>query len=182
MILLVNGPNLNLLGEREPEIYGRETLFDVERMVRQVCAERGVEVKAFQSNSEGALLDFIQAHRKEAEGVILNPGALSHTSRALPDCLRALKCPTVEVHLSNIHARESWRRESFVSEAARGGIFGLGVLGYKFAAEYLCRGLGGKPRVEPPSVAEAEPAKRAQLQGFSEEPLPVDPSARGDYE
>ncbi|HEX9291461.1 MAG TPA: type II 3-dehydroquinate dehydratase, partial [Anaeromyxobacteraceae bacterium] len=97
MILLVNGPNLNLLGEREPEIYGRETLADVERMVTEACAAYGLEVKAFQSNWEGALLDFLQEHRHEAQGVILNPGALTHTSRALPDCLRSLPCPTIEV-------------------------------------------------------------------------------------
>ncbi|HEX7489035.1 MAG TPA: type II 3-dehydroquinate dehydratase, partial [Anaeromyxobacteraceae bacterium] len=109
MILLVNGPNLNLLGEREPEVYGYATLADVVRMVGETCAAYGVGVKAFQSNAEGAILDFLQEHRRAAQGVILNPGALTHTSRALPDCLKALPCPTIEVHISNIHAREAWR-------------------------------------------------------------------------
>jgi 3-dehydroquinate dehydratase-2 len=138
MILLVNGPNLNLLGEREPEVYGRETLADVERMVSAVCAGYGLEVKAFQSNWEGALIDFLQTHRKRALGVILNPGALTHTSRALADCLKALTCPTIEVHISNVHAREPWRRESFISPVARGQIVGLGIAGYHYAALYLC--------------------------------------------
>src|SRR5512140_855690 len=115
MILLVNGPNLNLLGEREPDVYGHETLADVERMVSEACAGYGLEVKAFQSNWEGALLDFLQEYRHVAQGVILNPGALTHTSRALGDCLRALPCPAIEVHVSNIHGREAWRRESLVA-------------------------------------------------------------------
>ena len=137
MILLVNGPNLNLLGEREPEIYGSDTLDDVERMVRETCAGYGLEVEAFQSNSEGAILDFLQEHRREAQGVILNPGALTHTSRALPDCLRALPCPTIEVHISNIHAREEFRHHSVVSAVATGVICGLGVDGYRLALHHL---------------------------------------------
>ncbi|HET9596718.1 MAG TPA: type II 3-dehydroquinate dehydratase, partial [Anaeromyxobacteraceae bacterium] len=156
MILLVNGPNLNLLGEREPEIYGYETLADVERMVHEACAAYGVEVKAFQSNWEGAILDFLQEHRAVAQGVILNPGALTHTSRALPDCLRALPCPTVEVHISNIHAREAWRHESFVAPAAQGQITGLGVSGYYFAALHLCSQIAA--RAEAAGAAEADPA------------------------
>jgi 3-dehydroquinate dehydratase II len=139
MILLVNGPNLNLLGEREPDVYGHETLADVERMVADTCAAYGLEAKAFQSNWEGALLDFLQEHRHEAQGVILNPGALTHTSRALPDCLRALPCPTIEVHISNIHAREEWRHRSFISPVARGVVMGLGVAGYPLAIEGLYR-------------------------------------------
>ena len=139
MILLVNGPNLNLLGEREPEIYGSDTLDDVERMVRETCAGYGLEVEAFQSNSEGAILDFLQEHRREAQGVILNPGALTHTSRALPDCLRALPCPTIEVHISNIHAREEFRHHSVVSAVATGVICGLGVDGYRLALQHLAQ-------------------------------------------
>jgi 3-dehydroquinate dehydratase-2 len=138
MILLVNGPNLNLLGEREPEVYGRETLADVERMVSDACAAYGLEVKAFQSNWEGAILDFLQEHRHEAEGVIVNPGAFAQTSRALHDCLKALSCPTVEVHISNVHAREAWRRESVIAPATAGQIVGLGVAGYYYAALHLC--------------------------------------------
>jgi len=138
MILLVNGPNLNLLGEREPDLYGRETLADVERMVAETCAGYGLSVKAFQSNWEGALLDFLQEHRREARGVIVNPGALTHTSRALADCLKALPCPAVEVHVSNIHAREAWRHESVIAPVVQGQIAGLGVRGYHYAALHLC--------------------------------------------
>jgi len=138
MILLVNGPNVNLLGERQPEIYGYDTLEDVERMVSETCAAYGLEVRAFQSNWEGALLDFLQEHRHEAHGVILNPGALAQTSRALADCLRALPCATIEVHVSNIHAREPWRSDSLVAQAARGHIVGLGIAGYYYAAVHLC--------------------------------------------
>jgi 3-dehydroquinate dehydratase II len=145
MILLVNGPNLNLLGEREPAIYGTTTLADVERMVREHCAARGVEVRAFQSNHEGALVDFIQEHRKAARGIILNGGALTHTSYALRDCLEAVRIPTVEVHLSHIHAREPFRHVSLVAPACRGQITGLGVRGYLFAASWLLDEMGAKP-------------------------------------
>jgi 3-dehydroquinate dehydratase II len=145
MILLVNGPNLNLLGEREPAIYGTTTLADVERMVREHCAARVVEVRAFQSNHEGALVDFIQEHRKAARGIILNGGALTHTSYALRDCLEAVRIPTVEVHLSHIHAREPFRHVSLVAPACRGQITGLGVRGYLFAASWLLDEMGAKP-------------------------------------
>jgi 3-dehydroquinate dehydratase II len=138
MILLVNGPNLNLLGEREPEVYGHETLADVERVVADTCAAYGVEVKPFQSNWEGAILDFLQEHRQIARGVILNPGAFTHTSRALHDCLKALPCPVIEVHISNIHLREPWRRRSVTAPATQGQIVGLGISGYYYAALHLC--------------------------------------------
>ncbi len=138
MILVVNGPNLNLLGEREPDIYGRATLAEIEQMVRDACAPYGLEVLAYQSNWEGALIDFLQEHRAEARGVILNAGALTHTSRALHDCIRSLRCPTVEVHISNVHAREEWRRESVVAPACLGQIAGLGISGYHYAALHLC--------------------------------------------
>jgi 3-dehydroquinate dehydratase-2 len=144
MILLVNGPNLNLLGEREPEVYGATTLADIERMVREHCAARGVEVRAFQSNHEGALLDFIQEHRKAAHGMILNGGALTHTSYALRDCIQGVRIPTVEVHISHIHAREPFRSTSLVAPACRGQITGLGVRGYLLAATWLLDELGAK--------------------------------------
>lgn len=144
MILLVNGPNLNLLGEREPDVYGCETLTDVEQSVMATCAGYGIEVKALQSNCEGAIIDFLQLHRKDAQGVIINPGAFTHTSRAIPDCLRALPCPTVEVHISNVYAREPWRHESFVAPVAMGQIAGFGVAGYRFAAIHLCERLGAR--------------------------------------
>ena len=146
MILLVNGPNLNLLGEREPEVYGRTTLAEIEKMVRDACAGWNVEVKPFQSNSEGALIDFIHEHRKSARGIIINPGALTHTSIALFDCLKAVTAPAVEVHISNLHAREEWRRKSVVAGACRGQITGLGVRGYILAAEWVCAEIGARPR------------------------------------
>ena len=149
MILLVNGPNLNLLGEREPEIYGRTTLAEVEEMVRKAVEAWKVEgwkprVEAFQSNSEGALIDFIQSKRKEAKGLILNPGAFTHTSIALHDCLKAMPFPAVEVHISNLHTREEFRRTSLTAAACRGQIAGLGVRGYLLAAEWLCAEIASK--------------------------------------
>jgi len=202
MILLVNGPNLNLLGEREPEVYGQETLADVERMVEEACAAYGVEVKAFQSNWEGALLDFLQEHRHQAQGVILNPGALTHTSRALADCLRALPCPTIEVHISNVHAREAWRRESFVSPATHGQVVGLGTSGYYYAALHLCGLLSAQAAAasEQETAAEQPAAEGQRLdrqqrsggagrstgggepQSDPDEAIPVDVNARGEYE
>jgi 3-dehydroquinate dehydratase-2 len=146
MILLVNGPSLNLLGEREPELYGRVTLAEIEAMVRNACAAWNVVVKPFQSNHEGALIDFIQEHRKQARGLILNPGAYSHTSYALHDCLRSVSAPAVEVHLSNLHAREEYRRTSVVAPACRGQIIGLGIRGYILAAEWLCAEIGAQPK------------------------------------
>jgi 3-dehydroquinate dehydratase-2 len=157
MILVVNGPNLNLLGEREPEIYGSTTLADVEQMVREACAPYGMEVMAYQSNWEGALIDFLQEHRADAQGVILNAGALTHTSHALHDCLRSLPCPTVEVHISNVHAREEWRRQSVIAPACLGQITGLGVSGYHYAALHLCALAGSRL----PEDAEDEPAPSA---------------------
>lgn len=138
MILLVNGPNLNLLGEREPDVYGSATLSDVEQLVRDACAPYGVEVMTYQSNWEGALVDFLQEHRGDAQGVILNAGAFTHTSYALHDCIRSLPCPTIEVHISNVHAREEWRRQSVLAPACAGQIVGLGVSGYHYAALHLC--------------------------------------------
>jgi 3-dehydroquinate dehydratase II len=138
MILLVNGPNLNLLGEREPEIYGRTTLREIEDMVRQACAGWNVSITPFQSNHEGQLVDFIQEHRRSARGIIINPGALTHTSVALHDCIKAVGLPAIEVHLSNVHAREEFRRTSIIAGACRGQIAGLGPRGYLLAAEWLC--------------------------------------------
>ena len=155
MILLVNGPNLNLLGEREPDVYGRTTLAEVEALVRDACAAWNVEVKAFQSNHEGALVDFIHEHRKVARGIVLNPGALTHTSYVLHDCLKSVPhVPVIEVHLSNLHAREAFRRTSVVAPACRGQITGLGMRGYLLAAEWLCAEIGAVP-VEREGAAKA---------------------------
>ncbi|HET6436490.1 MAG TPA: type II 3-dehydroquinate dehydratase [Anaeromyxobacter sp.] len=148
MILLVNGPNLNLLGEREPDIYGRTTLHEIEKLVRDACAGWNVEVKSFQSNHEGALIDFLQEHRARARGIIINAGAYTHTSYALHDCLKALPVPAVEVHISNLYAREAFRRQSMIAPACRGQIVGLGIRGYLLAAEWLCAEIGATPREE----------------------------------
>jgi 3-dehydroquinate dehydratase II len=139
-LLVVNGPNLNLLGSREPELYGATTLAQIEAMVRERAAEMGCEAVCFQSNSEGALLDFLQREAPEAVGVVLNPGALTHSSYALYDCLRAVQAPVVEVHLTNLHARgerERFRSRSVTAPAAAGVITGLGPKGYLLAMEYL---------------------------------------------
>jgi 3-dehydroquinate dehydratase-2 len=136
-IYVLNGPNLNLLGEREPEIYGRESLADIEAGVRAHARERGWDVVCRQSNREGELVDWIQEARTAASAVILNAGGYSHTSIALLDACRALAIPIVEVHLSNPFAREPYRRHSFVSEAAKGMICGFGASGYLLALDAL---------------------------------------------
>jgi 3-dehydroquinate dehydratase-2 len=164
MILLVNGPNLNLLGEREPDVYGRTTLREIEELVRAACAGWNVGVTAFQSNHEGQLLDFIQEHRRSARGIIVNPGALTHTSFALHDCLKAVALPAIEVHISNVHAREEFRRTSVVAPACRGQISGLGPRGYLLAAEWLCAETA-RPVSIAAGAARAVRAKRAARRG-----------------
>lgn len=138
-ILLVNGPNLNLLGVREPSVYGTDTLDDVVGLVTETAAEFGIEVRAVQSNHEGALLDAIHAARTDCDAIIINPGALTHTSIALRDALTGVSLPVVEVHLSNIHAREEFRHHSYVSPIAAFVIAGAGVQGYEFAVRGLVR-------------------------------------------
>jgi len=136
-IVVVNGPNLNLLGKREPEIYGTRSLEDLNQVVRAKAGELGLDVTLFQSNDEGAIIDFLHQHAPGSAGVVINPGALSHCSLALYDCLQALALPVVEVHLSNIHAREEFRSRSVTARAARGVITGLGFVGYELALEFL---------------------------------------------
>lgn len=137
-VLVVNGPNLNLLGTREPDVYGRTTAAEIEAMVRARAGELGCEVDFFQSNWEGAVLDHLQQHAPGAAGVVLNPAALMYSSYALYDCLRAIRTPVVEVHLSNIYARqEAFRSHSLTAPAAVAVITGLGPRGYLYAMEYL---------------------------------------------
>lgn len=135
-ILVLNGPNLNLLGQREPEIYGRETLDDIEQLCRNRASDLGVELAFLQSNSEGALVDELQKHA-DWDGVILNGAAYTHTSLALADALAAFRPPVVEVHLSNIHAREEIRHRSLTAPHAWGIISGFGYRGYLAALDLL---------------------------------------------
>ncbi len=138
-VVVVNGPNLNLLGTREPAIYGTRSLDDLNEVVRAKAGQLGFEVSLFQSNDEGAIIDFLHRHGPGSAGIVINPGALSHYSLALYDCLQALALPVVEVHLSNIHAREEFRSRSVTARAARGVITGLGFLGYELALDYLAK-------------------------------------------
>ncbi len=136
-ILVVHGPNLNLLGTREPEVYGAHTLKQIDDDLRQKAQEAGVQLDSFQSNHEGALVDRIQAAGRDGTRfIIINPAAYTHTSVAIRDALAAVALPFVEVHLSNIHRRESFRHHSYVSELAVGVICGLGPLGYQLALQY----------------------------------------------
>ena len=135
-VLILNGPNLNLLGEREPDIYGRETLAELEAQCRERAATLGIELEFAQSNSEGELVDLLQA-RRDRDGVILNAAAYTHTSLALADALAAFEPPVVEVHLSNIHAREEIRRRSLTAPHAWGLISGFGFRGYLAALDLL---------------------------------------------
>lgn len=133
-ILVLHGPNLNLLGTREPEVYGTDTLADIDARLAKFANGQQVQLVSFQSNSEGALIDRIHAAKGESVGfIVINPGALTHTSIALRDALLAVSIPFIEIHLSNVHAREPFRQHSYLSDKAVGVICGLGSLGYEFA-------------------------------------------------
>jgi len=138
-ILILNGPNLNLLGVREPQIYGADTLADIEEACLERAAALGLEIEFRQSNHEGQLVDWIQEARENAHGIVINPGGYTHTSVAILDALRAAEVPVIEVHISNIHRREPFRHRSYVSQAATGIIAGFGAHGYVLALEAMAR-------------------------------------------
>lgn len=139
LIFVLNGPNLNLLGERQPEVYGRETLADLEAACRQEGEQSGLAIDFRQTNHEGVLIDWVQEARRSAGGLLLNAGAYTHTSVALLDALSVLTIPVIEVHLSNVFRRESFRHHSYVSPAATGVVAGLGFDGYRLALRALAR-------------------------------------------
>lgn len=141
-IFVLNGPNLNLLGQRQPEIYGRETLADIEAACRNLAGELGFALRFHQSNAEAALIDWIHEARLEAAGIVINPAAYTHTSVAIRDALAACDLPVIEVHLSNVHAREAFRHHSYVSGVASAVIAGCGPQGYEFAILRLARLVG----------------------------------------
>jgi len=138
-ILLINGPNLNLLGTREPEVYGSDTLKDVETAAERQCHNFDISLSTFQSNHEGAIIDRIHEARGRCDFIVINPGGFTHTSVALRDALLGVQIPFVEVHVSNIHAREAFRRHSYLSDQATGVICGLGVFGYTAAIDFAAK-------------------------------------------
>ena len=141
-VTLLNGPNLNLLGKRQPEIYGHETLADVEAAVQALAGELGLEVEAHQSNHEGVLVDLIQGARGQSQAILINPAAYSHTSVAILDALNAFEGIVIEVHISNIHKREAFRHHSYVSARADGVIAGCGTEGYLLGLRRIASLLG----------------------------------------
>ncbi len=136
-ILVINGPNLDMLGKRESSLYGVKSLADIELLIEEKARDLDVDVETFQSNSEGAIIDYLQAAASNAEGIVINAGALTHYGLSLRDALVDSRLPIVEVHLSNIHARDEFRRKSVVADIAQGQIAGLGWRGYIFALEFL---------------------------------------------
>jgi 3-dehydroquinate dehydratase-2 len=140
-ILVINGPNLNLLGTREPEKYGNQTLKELESELKALGKTQGIEVEFFQSNHEGALIDAIHAAQKESDAILINPGGLTHTSVSLRDALLGVALPFIEVHISNIHAREEFRSVSLLSDIANGTITGLGPMGYELGIIALAKKL-----------------------------------------
>ncbi len=142
-ILVLHGPNLNLFGRREPHIYGRVTLDEINARLTRLAGELGANLVIVQSNHEGVLIDTCHAHIDSAAGAIVNPGGLTHTSVALHDCIKAMPFPVIEVHMTNVYAREHFRRQSLIAQVARGSIIGFGPLSYVLAldaAAHLCKG------------------------------------------
>ncbi len=144
LIYILNGPNLNLLGKRQPQIYGHETLADVEADCRNVAAESGHNVNMLQSNHEGQIVDWVHEARDKAAGIVINAGAFTHTSIAILDALNAYDGPVMEVHISNVHKRESFRHHSYISQRADGIIVGCGVHGYSLAVRRVAAILASK--------------------------------------
>ena len=144
-VLVIHGPNLNLLGEREPEIYGRIQLRDIDRELKRLGRELGLAVDSFQSNSEGAIVDRIQKARNRSDLILINPGAYTHTSIAIRDALAAIAVPVIEVHLSNVYRRESFRHHSTIADLAVGRIMGFGAEGYYLALRAAARLLSRAP-------------------------------------
>ncbi|HEV2678220.1 MAG TPA: type II 3-dehydroquinate dehydratase [Aliidongia sp.] len=142
IVYVLNGPNLNLLGKRQPEIYGHETLADVEAECRRVGTELGLEIRFHQSNAEFQIIDWIHEAREIAAGIVINPAAFTHTSVAILDALNACDLPIIEVHISNVHKREAFRHHSYVSLVATGVIAGFGTQGYPLALQRLGRLIG----------------------------------------
>ncbi len=138
-ILIVNGPNLNMLGTREPEVYGKTTLKDIENEIKSAAEKNGVEVDFFQSNHEGDIVDKICASKNVFDAIIINPAAYTHTSVAIRDAIAAVEIPTIEVHISNVYSREDFRHTSLIAPVCKGQIAGLGVKGYILALEYFAR-------------------------------------------
>lgn len=143
-ILVLNGPNLNLLGQRQPEIYGTTTLADIEALCRATAARLGIDLIFHQDNSEAALIEHIHAARGAQDGIILNAGAYTHTSIALMDAISSAEVPTIELHLSNIHAREEFRHHSYIAKVAVGVICGFGAKGYELAIEAMVAHLASR--------------------------------------
>ncbi len=141
-VLVLNGPNLNLLGTRQPDVYGSDTLADVEALCRRTADDLGLDLRFEQSNHEGVLIDQIHACRGKDAGIVLNAGAFTHTSVALMDAIQSAEVPVVEVHLSNIHAREAFRHISYVAPVAVGQICGFGIFGYALALQAIAHGSG----------------------------------------
>ncbi len=143
-ILVVNGPNLNLLGKREPEVYGTQTLEELNGKLTDMAQELGIKLGFFQSNSEGAIIDFLHREAGSADGLIINPGALTHYSYALRDAIAAIDINAVEVHMSNVHAREEFRRRSVIAPICVGSVIGFGFYGYAMALSYFADVAGGR--------------------------------------
>ncbi len=136
-LLIINGPNLNLLGLREPEIYGNQNYKSLCKLIKKTCSELGVDCEIYQSNHEGAIIDKIQDAYSTCDGIVINPAAYTHTSIAILDVLKAVSLPTVEVHISDINSRDEFRKHSYISLAAIKTVMGLGFDGYRVAIEYL---------------------------------------------